>query len=137
MFGILTKKARQNDRDDDVSNGVSQVCLDPDYLAERLSSMLSEKINGTSGHIHFHFRNKSDHIITIWSEGKLRKIAAKSPGCEKGRYAHWRDSEFCNYNREDILRELHNDIERVEIDMDGFNKTWPSYAEFMEWLDKN
>ncbi len=65
--------------DVDIRNEVSEACLCPDYLAERLSGVLFEKTGRTSGHIHFHFRNNSDHIIFVWSEGKLKKIVAKSP----------------------------------------------------------
>ena len=132
MFGILTKKARQNNKDE-----VSKRCFDPDYLVERLHRVFFEQTDSESGHIHLYFRNKSDHIIIIWSEGQLRKIAAKSPNSGKGQYIHWIDSEFGDYERQDILRKLHNEIECIKIDMDGFDRTWPSCAEFMKWLEEN
>lgn len=123
--------------DVDIRNEVSEACLCPDYLAERLSGVLFEKTGHTSGHIHFHFRGKSYHIIFVWSEGKLKKIVAKSPGCRKGRHTHWKDSQFRDYNREDVLRRLYNRIECIEIDGDSFNKTWSSYTEFISWLIEN
>ena len=132
MFGILTKKTRQNN-----SDNASQMCFDPDYLVERLHRAFAERIDSDSGHIHLYFRNKSDHIIIIWSEGQLRKIAAKSPNCRKGQYIHWMDSEFGDCERQDILRKFHNEIECIKIDMDGFDRTWSSCADFMEWLEKN
>lgn len=137
MFGILRKKTKRNNMDDRIRDKISQVYLDPNYIVERLSSILAKETNGTSGHIHFYFRTKSDHIILIWSEGKLRKIIAKSLSCEKDQYVHWTDSEFCNYEREDILRRFHNEIERVEIDVAGFRKMWPSCPKFMKWSVEN
>ena len=113
IFGAKRQITKQNDRDVDVRNEISEACLNPDYLAERLSSVLFEKTKHTSGHIHFHFRGKSDHIILIWSEGKSKKIAAKSPDCKKGRHTHWKDSQFRDYNREDVLRELYDEIKRI------------------------
>lgn len=116
---------------------MSQECLNPDYLVERLSSVLSEKIKHTLGHIHCHFRSKSDHIIFVWSKGTLKKIAVKSPSCKKGQSVRWKDSQFCDYNRGDILRELYDEIERIEIDGETLSKIWPSCGEFVEWLFEN
>jgi len=135
MFGIFRKKTKRNNMDDGIRDEISQVYLDSNYIVERLSSKLAKKTNETLGHIHFYFRNKSDHIIPVWSEGKLRKIIAKSSSCKKSQYIHWRDSEFCDYEREDVLRIFHNEIKHIEIDdVDGFRKIWPSYSKFVKWL---
>ena len=138
MFGLQTKKIRQNNRGDDAGDEISvDVYLDPDYLVERLSRVLSKETNDASGHVHIHFRNKSDHIILTWSEGKLGKILAKSTSCKKGQYVHWGSSQFCDYEPEDVLRELYNEIEHIHIDSKKFNKTWLSYTEFIRWLIEN
>lgn len=39
--------------------------------------------------------------------------------------------------REEVLEELYDEIERIEIDREDFNKTWPSYSEFIKWLIEN
>ena len=131
MFKMLTKKARQNNRDES-----SQMYFDPDYLVERLHRVFAERTNSDSGHIHLYFRNKSDHIIIIWAKGQLRKIVAKSPNCRKGQYVRWMDSEFGDCERWDILRKFHNEIEYIKINMNGFDRTWSSCADFMKWLGK-
>ena len=126
--------SKTQNRNIDISSEIAELCLDPGYLAEWLSTASFEKTKDTSGHIHFYFRNKSDHIVFVWSEGKLKKLAAKSPGCKKGQYVHWKDSQFRDYNRDDILGKLYKEIECIEIDGDNFSKTWPSFNEFIEWL---
>jgi hypothetical protein len=70
-------------------------------------------------------------------EGLKKEIAAKSPGCKKSHCANWEKSEFCDYTREEVLEELYDEIERIEIDREDFNKTWPSYSEFIKWLIEN
>ncbi len=117
-----------------VRNETSQECLNPDRLVGNLTLALSKKIEGTSGHVHIHFRGKSDHLIIIWSNGRLREMVAKSPGCEKGQCVKWDESQFTDYKREDVLREFYNEIERIRIDSGGFNKTWPSWQAFIDWL---
>ena len=114
---------------------ISKACLDPDELAARLSGVFFKKTGRSDGHVHFYFRNKSDHIILTWFEGGIDKILAKSANCEKGQYTHWTNSEFSDYERKDVLKELHKEIKRIEIDK-GFNKTWPSYDKFIKWLIK-
>ena len=136
-FKIKSKRTKQNNRALNIKNETSQVCLDPGYLVENLSAILFKNTKRTSGHIHFYFRNKSDHIIFSWSEGKLKKIVAKSPSCKKGQYVHWKHSQFCDYECEQILRELLSQIERIEIDGQNFNKARPSYNEFARWLIQN
>jgi len=136
-FKIKSERTKQNNRTLDIKNETSQGYLDPGYLVEKLSAILFKKTKRTSGHIHFHFRNKSDHIIFFWSEGKLKKIVAKSPSCKKGQYVHWKHSQFCDYKRKQLLRELLSQIERIEIDGENFNKAWPSYNEFARWLIQN
>jgi hypothetical protein len=39
--------------------------------------------------------------------------------------------------REEVLEELYAEIERIEIDRENFNITWPSYSEFIRWLIEN
>ncbi|MBW8039376.1 MAG: hypothetical protein FVQ85_05200 [Planctomycetes bacterium] len=136
MLGIFEKKTKQN-VDEFLRDEISQVYLDPNYIVEILSSIFAKNINAISGHIHFHFQDKSDHAIFFFSEGKLRKIAAKSPECKKGQYVHWRDSEFCDYEHEDVLQRFHDKIECIEIYMDGLRKKWSSYPKFMKWLVEN
>lgn len=50
---------------------------------------------------------------------------------------HWSDSQFCDYKREDVLKKLNNEVERIEIDGGGFNRTWSSYRKFVQWLIEN
>ena len=128
MFFKRNRQTEQNNKNVEM--------YDPDCLVKKLSDVFSRKTRRRSGHVHFYFRNKSDHIILLWLEGWLDKILAKSANCKKGRYTHWEDSGFSNYKRQDILQELHNEIERVEIDS-GLSKAWSSYAQFVNWLTKN
>lgn len=118
-------------------NEISQECLNPEHLVGNLTLSLSKKIKSTSGHIHVHFRNKSDHLVIVWSNGVLREIVAKSPGCKKGRCVKWAKSQFCDYKREEIIEKLHSEIERMEVDEGDFKKTWPSYSDFIDWLIGN
>lgn len=119
-----------------VKNETSEQCLDPDKLSENLTLALSKKMNGTSGHIHIHFRGKSDHLIIVWSHGRLREIVAKSQGCEKGQCVKWDRSEFADYEKKDVLVQLYGEIELMRIDEGGLNKKWRSYSEFIDWLIK-
>ena len=118
----------------DVDTQILHAYLDPNDLAKKLSQVHFKDTKHNSGHIHIHFRDKSDHIILVWSEEKLKRIIAKSPRCKKGQYVHWKDSEFRDYNREDVLCELCNEIELITIDHNGSEKTWPSYYDFIDWL---
>ncbi len=124
-------------RGDDVKREIFQEHLNPDRLAGNLSLALSKKTGSTSGHIHIHFCGKSDHIVIVWSNGRLRRIAAKSPRCEKGRCLRWKYSQFCDYEKQEVLENLYDEIERIEIDEEGFSKTWVSYDELISWLIEN
>ncbi len=121
----------------DIDTQILQAYLDPNDLVEKLSQVHLKNTKHHSGHIHFHFRDKSDHIILVWSKGKFKQTIAKSPRCKNGQYVHWKDSEFRDYNREDVLGELCDEIELVTIDHDCLNKTWPSYYDFIDWLLQN
>jgi len=48
----------------------------------------------------------------------------------------WDKSEFADYKREYVLGEFYNEIEHMKIDEGGFNKTWPSWQAFIDWLVK-
>jgi len=124
-------------RDDDIINEISQECLNLDRLVGNLTLALSKKTKSTSGHVHIHFHGKSDHIVVIWSNGRLRKIVAKTPRCEKGLCVKWENSQFCDYERGKVLEKLYDKIERIEIDEEEFNKTWASYDELISWLIEN
>lgn len=113
---------------------ISQQCLNPAQMAGNLALALSKRLKSTSGHIHSHFQNKSDHIVLVWSNGLLKRIVAKSPHCKKGQYVKWKHSLFCDYKQEEVLEKLCDEIERVEIDGNGFNKTWSSYGDLVWWL---
>lgn len=117
-----------------VRNETLQQCLDPDRLVGNLTLALTKRIKSTSGHVHIHFYDKSDHLVIVWSNGKLREIVAKSQDCEKDQCVKWDRSQFADYKREDVLGQLYNEIEQIRIDDGGFNKTWFSYSEFIEWL---
>jgi len=115
-------------------NKIAMECLNPENLIERLSAYMLAITHHHSGHIHFYLRGKSDHIIFIWLQGKLRRIEAKSPDCEKHECIEWEDSQFCDYKPKNVLRKLHNEIECMEINGHTFKKRWPSYIKFIEWL---
>lgn len=55
----------------------------------------------------------------------------ESPDCENSQYTNWINSEFGDCERQDV--QFHNDIEYVEIKIDGFDRTWPSCADFIKW----
>ena len=120
--------------DKDIDTQILHAYLDVNDLVEKLSHVHFKYTKHHSGHIHIHFRDKSDHIILAWSKGKLKRIIAKSPRCKKGQYVHWKDSEFHDYNRKDVLGELCNEIELITIDHNDSEKTWPSYYDFIDWL---
>jgi len=111
-------------------------CLDPEKLAENLARVFLKKTSHSVGHIHFYFRNTSDHVILIWAEGKLAKVLAKSPHCEKGEYTRWSESQFCDHERKAVFKTYHPQISRIEID-EGLRKSWPSYPKFINWLAAN
>lgn len=123
--------------DNDIINEISQECLNTDQLVGHLTLSLSKKIKSTSGHVHIHFRNKSDHIVIVWSNGRLREIGAKSAGCKKGQFVKWEISQFCDYKGQEVLEKLYDKIESMEIDGEEFNKIWLSYNEFIRWLVEN
>jgi len=106
-------------------------------ISGNLTLGLSKKTKSTSGHIHFYFRNKSDHIVIVWSNGLLKRIVAKSPHCKKGQCVKWEYSQFCDYKREEVIEKLCEEIEYAQIDRDGFNKRWSSYGDLIWWLVEN
>lgn len=130
--GEINKNKREN-----MIKELTQACLNPNYLAERLSSVLFKITQCTTGHIHFHFRAKSDHIILIWSEGTLQGVVAKSPYCKKGEYEEWENSQFSSYQPEDIFKQLYQQIKRIKIDRGDFRKGWSSYTKFIKWMAEN
>ena len=121
----------------DIKAEISQQCLNPDRLVGNLTLGLSKKTKSTSGHIHFYFQNKSDHLVFVWSNGLLKRVVAKSPHCKKGQCIKWENSQFCDYKQDKVLEILCDEIEYAEIDGDGFNKRWPSYNDLIRWLVEN
>ncbi len=134
IFKRRAKRTERNSITADIRNEISQKCLDPERLVGNLTLALSKKINGTSGHVHIHFRNKSDHLVIVWSNGRLREIVAKSPRCEKGQCVKWDRSQFADYEREEVPGQFYNEIERIRTNEGGFSKTWSSWQGFIDWL---
>ncbi|MFH1519937.1 MAG: hypothetical protein ABIE75_05165 [Candidatus Omnitrophota bacterium] len=116
---------------------LSEACFNPNYLVKRLNRVLFRDAQRTSGRIHFHFQNKSDHIILIWFKGRLKDIVVKSPDCKQSESVKWNDSQFFNYQPENVLEQLYQQIVQIEIDEHNFRKRWLAYDEFIKWLIKS
>jgi len=112
-------------------------CLDIKNLMMRLSAIYFKITGKDHGHVHIHYRHKKDHVILLWSNGKLENILAKSPDCDKGDYREWEQSEFKNCNSYDILKNFYKYIKYIEIDHENFTRRWRSYLDFIIWLTAN
>ncbi len=109
-------------------------CLNPELMVKRLAECIFTATGRRSGHIHFRFKGKDDHLVFIWSKGALREIVTKTSKCKEGEYISQKHSEFCNEDFRNILEKRREDIAQIEIDKESFSKTWASYNEFITWL---
>lgn len=134
IFKRKSEKTEQGGISVGVRNETSQECLNPDRLVVNLTLAFSKKIKSTSDHMHINFCGKSDHLVVVWSSGRLREIAAKSPRCEKGQCVKWDRSQFADYKREEVLGQFYNEIEHIRTNEGGFSKTWSSWQGFVDWL---
>lgn len=87
-----------------------------------------------AGHVHFHVRNHSDHLIFLCNRKYLGKVVAKSPECGEGECIPWERSSFSGYNREKVIKELNQDIILVRIDATDYQMSWPTMADFICWM---
>lgn len=126
-----------NNENSKIIDEISRECLNVECLIKKLGSRYLSETQQFSGHIHFHFRQKSDHIIFVWSMEQLKRIVAKSQDCEKNKRIPWESSQFCDCKPEDALGKFYNEIEYIEVDEPFFSKKWLSYAEFIKWLIKD
>lgn len=88
------------------------------------------------GHVHFMYKEKKGHLILVLHKGKLKQIVAKSPGCKKGEYTDWSESEFSDYSPKKAFLKFSDQVDRIIIDDRKFKKSWKSMDDFMNWLDK-
>ncbi len=134
---MLVEQNNGSEKEEKDRGEIAKEYLNPDDLVRKLSAVFRKETGRQWGHVHFYCRGKSDHIILVWKEGKLDKLIAKSPGCEKGEYVRWEESQFSPCKKNDVIRELYKEINRVVIDDEDFYKAWSSYGEFVKWLDAN
>jgi len=126
-----------NNENGKIIEDTARECFNVQCFIKKLSSRYLSETKQFTGHIHFHFRKKSDQIIFVWSMDQLKRIVAKSQHCKKNQYVPWGSSEFRDCKPEDVLGKFYNEIEYIETDEPFFSKKWLSYAEFIKWLIKD
>jgi len=107
---------------------------DPESIVELLSQVTVNGYRLSSGHIHIHVLDFSDHLVFIWQEGMFRRIVAKSREQRKGRYRPLRNSEFRKYFPMTILARLQRRLGMVRLQYSDIEFTWPLFEDFMAWL---
>lgn len=105
-----------------------------DLAREAFKKIFREGLDA-NGHIHFHVRNHTDHIILICSRRGMGKMIAKSPECKKGECIKWEDSSFSSLNPDKVLQEFSQMISLVRVDCADYEISWPTFADFLCWLE--
>jgi len=104
-------------------------------LAQHVFNTIFREGLDLAGHVHFHVRNHTDHLILLCNRKFLGKVVAKSPGCGQGECIPWDMSSFSVYNQDKVLKELNQDIIQVRIDAADYQMSWPTLADFICWLE--
>ncbi len=89
----------------------------------------------TAGHVHFHVRNHSDHLILLCSRKHLGKVVTKSPECGPGECIPWDRSSFQGYRPASVLKDLGDKVNLVQIDASDYRLSWSTLPDFLCWLD--
>lgn len=113
----------------------SHFSLTTKALAQYIFNTIFREGLDIAGHVHFHVRDHSDHLILLCNRKFLGKIVAKSPACGKGECIPWEMSSFYSYNQDKVLKELNQDIIQVRIDAADYQMSWPTLADFICWLE--
>ena len=84
----------------------------------------------------FHFRNKNDYIMMRCN--KTPEVSIKGKDQTAGEVKFFAYSDFKDYNEEDVLFKLKDDVQLIELYRNGAieAKTYSSWLEFTKWLDK-
>ncbi|MFH1201702.1 MAG: VanZ family protein [Candidatus Omnitrophota bacterium] len=88
-----------------------------------------------SGHVHFMYEGKSDHLIFVCAAGKLENIIAKGRNCKKGEYLSWGHSEFNSLSAKEAFFKNLPKARKIVIDHPSLRKSWDSFNEFQNWLN--
>lgn len=83
----------------------------------------------------FHFRGKEDYIMMRCN--KLPEISIKGKGQTAGEVKFFAYSDFADFNEEQVLFKLREEIKLIELYRKGAveSKTFTSWKEFMDWLE--
>ena len=104
-------------------------------LAQKLSRVFSRITGHSSGHVHFMYEEKADHLILVCHNGRTKQIIAKNRDCKKGECIEWIGSEFSNFSPEEAFLKFSDRIDRIIIDNSGIKKNWRTLDDFLNWLD--
>ncbi len=104
-------------------------------LAQQIFQTVFREGLDLAGHVHFHVREHSDHLVLLCSRKTLGKVIAKSEECGKGECIPWDRSSFRDYNQEKVLRDLSQEINLVRIDAADYQMSWPTLADFICWVE--
>jgi len=83
----------------------------------------------------FHFRGKNDFILMRCN--KEAEITIKGKDQPAGEVKFFAYSEFSDYDEEDVILKLKDQIDIIELYRRGAIEalTWKSWGEFTKWLD--
>ncbi len=104
-------------------------------LAQQIFQTVFREGLDLAGHVHFHVREHSDHLVLLCSRKTLGKVIAKSEECGKGECIPWDRSSFRDYNQEKVIRDLSQEINLVRIDAADYQMSWPTLADFICWVE--
>lgn len=104
-------------------------------LARKIFESVFREGLDMGGHVHFHVKGHSDHLILLCSRKYLGKVVAKSEECRSGECIPWDRSSFHRYNQDEVIQALNQEINQVRIDAADYQMSWPTLADFICWLE--
>ena len=83
----------------------------------------------------FHFKNREDFILVRCN--KVPEVSIKGKDQTAGEVKFFAYSDFADYDADDVIFKLKNDIELIELYKRGAvdSQQWSSWKEFTGWLD--
>ena len=88
----------------------------------------------------FHFKGRGDYIMMRCN--KTPEITIKGKDQSAGEVKFFAYSNFADFNEDDVLFKLKDDVELIELYRNGAIeamtfKSWPEFTEWLQTLDEN
>jgi len=88
----------------------------------------------------FHFKGRGDYIMMRCN--KIPEITIKGKDQSAGEVKFFAYSDFADFNEDDVLFKLKDDVELIELYRNGAIeamtfKSWPEFTEWLQTLDDN